>query len=234
MNCLNDKKFDLLLRAAVYSCQTEDVAMLEGLDTSSVHFSKAYIRRKKKILAEQNEKLSYNHKKVIRFRIIIAALIAISVILGSIMSISAVRESLWKTILEWYEKYIVVHFESEVSEATPPTTIEEVRKPTSIPDGCEEVILYSDLSGVYIEYYKDNEFILSFQQGLMQNGELLINSENVTVSDIKINGFDAKLSKKNDNPDDCQIVWNDGEYYFKIKGDTLTSEQMIKIAESIK
>jgi hypothetical protein len=227
-------KLDTLLCAAVYDCHTDDVAMLESLDISSVHFSKAYLRHKKRILAEQKKKQAYNYNKIIMNRMIIAALIAVSIILGSVMSISAVRESLWETILNWYEKYIDVRFENDIEGAIPPATIEEVRKPTDIPDDFEEVILINDFNGVYIEYYKDNEFMFSFQQGLMQDGALWINSENVTVSDIMINGYEAKLSQNNDNPDDCQIIWNDGAYYYMICGFTLPASQLIDIAISVK
>lgn len=228
-------KLDLLIHAAVYDCHTDDAALLDSLGVSSINFSKAYIRRKKKILSEQKKKQAYDYKKIIRFRMIIAALIAVSILLGSILSISAVRESLWKTIMTWYEKYIDVQFENEVSEATPPpTTIEEVRKPTDIPNEWEEVILSNDPAGVYIEYYKEDEFLFSFQQGLMQDGALWINGENVAVTDITINGYKAKLSQKNDNPNDCQIIWNDGEYYYMLSGYTLTVDQMIEIAKSVK
>lgn len=227
-------KFDVLLRAAVYECQTDDASLLDNLDISSVHFSKAYMRRKKKILSEQKAKQAYNHKKIIWNRMIIAALIAVSVMFGSIMSISAVRESLWKTIISWYEKYIDVHFESEAGEASPPSTIEKVRKPTQLPEGCEEVEIYNDISGVYIEYYKENDLLFFFQQGLMQDGSLWINGENVTVTDITINGYQAKLSQKTNNPNDCHIIWNDGAYYYLISGYTLPAEQVIDIASSVK
>jgi hypothetical protein len=227
-------KLDFLIHAAVYDCHTDDAALLDSLGVSSVNFSKAYIRRKKKILSEQKKKQEYNFKKIIRFRIIVAALITVSIILGSILSISAVRESLWKTIMTWYEKYIDVQFENEVSEATPPTTIEEVRKPTQLPEGCEEVEIYNDMSGVYIEYYKENNFLFFFQQGLMQDGALWINGENVTVSDVTINGYKAKLSQKNDNLNDCQIIWNDSEYYYMLSGNALLVDQMIEIANSVK
>lgn len=53
MQDLNNNKFDLLIRAAVYDCHTDDVTMLEALDISSVKFDKAYLRRKKRILSEQ-------------------------------------------------------------------------------------------------------------------------------------------------------------------------------------
>ncbi len=227
-------KLDFLIHAAVYDCHTDDAALLDSFGVSSINFSKVYIRRKKKILSEQKKKQEYNFKKIIRFRIIIAALITVSIILGSILSISAVRESLWKTIMTWYEKYIDVQFENEVSEATPPTTIEEVRKPTGIPNEWEEIFLSDDSSGVFIEYYKKGEFLFSFQQGLMQDNALWINAENVTVSDIIINGYVAKLSQKNDNPNDCQIVWNDGEYYYNIGGYTLSVDQLIEVAKSVK
>lgn len=227
-------KLDTLLCAAVYDCHTDDVAMLESLDISAVHFSKAYLRHKKRILAEQKKKLVYNYNKIIMNRMIIAALIAVSIILGSVMSISAVRESLWKTIITWYEKYINIQFDCATSESAPPTTIKEVRKPNLLPDGCEEIEIYNDMSGVYIEYYKENEFLFSFQQGLIQDGVLWINAENVTVSDITINGYKAKLSQKHDNPNDCQIIWNDCEYYYMISGYTLPAEQLIDIASSVK
>ncbi|MEA4831243.1 MAG: DUF4367 domain-containing protein [Oscillospiraceae bacterium] len=234
MQDLNNRKFELLIRAAVYDCHTDDVTMLEALDISSVKFDKAYLRRKKRILSEQKAINSYNHKKVVFNRIAITALIIISIIFGSIMSVSAVRESLWKTVTKWYDKYIDIYFNNYSYESSPPSEIEIVRKPMNISADWEENILSNDSTSVYIEYYKDNEFLFSYQQGLIQDGSVWINGENVKVTDIQIHGCEAKLSQNNDNPDDCQIIWNDGEYYYMISGYTLPIEQMIKIAESVK
>lgn len=122
--------------------------------------------------------------------------------------------------------------ETVVNEVTPPTTIEEVRKPTNLPDGVVEDVVIQNSVGVCIDYYLDNELIYSFEQLLLNNKDQYVDNESAVVCDVEINGNAGMVVEYTDKVG-LTIVWNDGEYIYHIYSEKVDSNDLIVFAQSV-
>lgn len=125
--------------------------------------------------------------------------------------------------------------ESDISQSVTvniPTSIEEVRKPTYIPDGVIEDVVVQNKVQVIIDYYLGNELVCSFEQVLLKDKNLYADNENSVVDDIMINGFEAKSILSSTDKERI-IIWNDGEYIYLIKSMIYGVDYLKNIAESV-
>ena len=98
-------------------------------------FSPAFEYRMERLLANPKSARTQQHRAL---RVLaIAAAIAI-LLISALMSVSAIREAVFKFFTELYEKYIVAWYEPENSALTAPESILEFREPTYWPPGYDE------------------------------------------------------------------------------------------------
>lgn len=240
----NLDKLDLLLFYPISVAEEDrDIDLFDGIDTSEVHFDKRYFRRRNIIILRQKYVLFTWHeaKKILSrvavflFAIFLAAFVAV-------LSVSALRHAVWNAILEWYDEYISIHFESAepkdpVSEepvtpsgANVPDHIEMIYKPTLIEEGVEEVILQADQGMVLIDYYVGDDWVATYEQHTM-DVQIMTDNNQATVSTVWVLEYEAQLFQYDDRRD-VYLVWTDGEYTFSLCGTNL--ENLLKMANSIK
>ena len=142
------------------------------------------------------------------------------------MSVDAVREALWSTIVKWYEDYISVAY---VVDDTPPMFIETKKEPTAIPEDWTSEVKVDSQSMYCIKYSLDSEYIMSFRQKALDENEDFIDNENSTVENIKIHGFDGILITLLDKGF-TYLCWNDGCYSYTIDYDNSISDRYCGIA----
>ena len=119
-----------------------------------------------------------------------------------------------------------------ITTPIPPVEIEVKRKPTSLPKGVYEDILKDSISGLTIDYYLNDEFILSYSQNLMDTQGKYDDTE-VTITEITVNGNTGILVEYRTEP--IKIVeWTDGEYRYQLYSVFYGKEDLIAIAESVK
>ena len=234
MNCENIDKYDYLIAMATLDAKNDDVEMFENLDTSDVVLSDQVVRKINRLIKTSHRNLDKHITKVRRIlsRVAIVALVVISVMFTVMMSVSAIRNAVWNVIVEWYDKYLSVDYESNVSVSLP-ATIEEVRKPTLLPQGAEEAVIFDNERSYFTEYYIENECCLVFHQSRLNTGETYVDSETVIIEEVMIGEFKGLLLTYEKNTD-VKILWNDGEYRYTLTGYGIDPEILIMIANSVK
>ena len=147
-------KFDYLISLAAVECMNDDAERVYSLDVSSVVFDEYYYRRKRKFLRKYKSMPAARGLKSFTIRVAVAIMAILSSAVILISCVPKLREAIFDTIVEWYDKYITIHYdssenntESEQSESSSnyttgiPTCIEEVRKPRNLPEGVWEKVL---------------------------------------------------------------------------------------------
>ena len=143
---------DYLIALSLNPIADETAKEFENIDDSGVVISKKTDRRIRKLI-RKSAKYSREETAVVtpmpkRFlrRAAVAILVAVSLMFGGIMSISAVRKSLWKAITEWYNEFFSVNYEKGRDRITVPDKIEEIRKPRLLPQGVVESVFTESFS----------------------------------------------------------------------------------------
>jgi len=151
---------------------------------------------------------------------------AIILLFGSAMSVSAVRETVFKFITEIYEKYTQVSFEKlQPSQGTNEDFT--VYVPNRIPAGFE--LINENLNGmVILEYEKGNDF-LSYEQKRLDKVSLHINTEGIELEELVFNGLPARYYS---NHGMQTLFWYDDNYMYMISS-TLNKDTVFDIAKSV-
>lgn len=182
MNCEKIDKYDYLIVMATLDAPNYDVQMFENLDTSDVVLSDRIVRKIHRLIKTSRGDSLKHITKVCRIfsRVAVSALVVISVMFTVIMSVSAIRNSVWNVIVEvkWYDEYLTVDYESN-SPASLPMIIEEVRKPKLLRQGAKEKVIFDDKWSYFTEYDVKNKCCLLFCQSGLNTDEMYVDSETV-------------------------------------------------------
>lgn len=238
-----DDQMDALLALALKDAETEDP--FADLDISSVEFSKAYQRQRKRNISRYKHASGLSSARKIRARVALAIACILAVCLIAVMSISAVRDAVLGAIIEWYDDYISVRFETEAegkdnmnTEAEEKNTeepwqaVEKARKPTEIPEGIEEVILSNNKARVLIEYYAEEAWYATYRQTLLDDSNDHVDNEGVIIQYADINGQKAIIFEYT-RKQEFVIIWNDGKYSYSIAS-CGTIDELLLIARSVR
>lgn len=246
-------KLDYLICIAASKCYDDYAKEFDAIDTSNVAFSKSYESKKKRIIWQYKNKDRNNKIKKVAFRIAICAMLIMSIFFVTVMAVEPLREALFETVIEWYDDYFTIRFESPTSVPTsigdsglsetpteppvpvitPPTIIEEVRKPTYLPEGVEEEPVMETKAMVMTEYYLGDELYCSFSQKLLEEYDKYIDNEGAIIDEVNVGEYKATLATY-DGKDDVYLFWTDGEYIYQLYTYFAPTDELIKIAESIK
>jgi hypothetical protein len=218
---------DMMLKDAVIRADLYELSVLPPDDKIEHTFSTRFLR-KMKALIRQSKNRSLTAQSTFKPRKLVAILVAALILLfASAMSVSAVRETVFKFITEVYEKYTQVFFNE--SQSTQP--IDEVftaYAPTKIPTGFE--LVHENLNGlVMLEYEKENEY-LTYEQKRLDKVSMHINTEGVELEDFEFNGLPAKYYS---NQGMQTLIWYDNNYMYMISS-TLNKDAVFDIAKSVK
>lgn len=228
---------DYLIALSLNPIADETAKEFENIDDSGVVISKKTDRRIRKLI-RKSAKCSREETAVVtpmpkRFlrRAAVAILVAVSLMFGGIMSISAVRKSLWKAITEWYNEFFSVNYEKGRARMTVPDKIEEIRKPRLLPQGVVESVAVDSLSQFLSDYYIDKNLVMTFSQKLLTKKTNLINGEDAEVSYISVNDNEAVLVQNKNGI--IVLDWTDGEYEYSIVGNGIGTDIILLMAESV-
>ena len=232
-------ELDILIESAVEDTRDE-FDEFDNLDISDVEFSPSYKRRKRKIIRRYKYASVIATAKKIASRAAMFAGVLLTVVFITIMSVSALRNAVINAVLEWYDDYVSIRFETEAPskniEAEPSKTEEpweavmKVRRPRKIPEGVEEVVLLESQARVLIDYYIDGNRYASYNQNILNEHNSYVDNEDTVIQYTKIHGNDATIFKSCEKQEEY-IVWQDGIYIYII---VLYEEgDLIAIAESV-
>lgn len=222
---------DALLVASADRLVDDDATYLEAIDTSNTTISR---RTEKKILrrihrSAQSETVHLTPLSV--RKVAVAVLVMCTLSFGLCLSVEAIRTEIWRTIVEYYEKYVAVLF---VADEAPLSEIADYRKPQEIFPGTEEQVAAQSPDMYIIHYLKDGNLFATYSQLLADDAPVHLDSEECTISQVMIGEFEGQLFTYHDGT--VSVVWHDNAYAYLIS--TFTADvdyhTICKVATSIK
>lgn len=244
----NSDKFDHLIALAAMKCADEEADELNSLDTSSVSFDPSYYRKRSKVIRQYKHKPRDRRSTAVRLAVAIAAaVIVMSLLIGCVPRL---REAIYNAIVEWYNDYFSVRYEDPDGKeketlyeeesttanelgADAPIYIEDIHKPTDLPEGVWEDVLSENNTHIIIDYYCGDEYLFSFTQSLLKPIDRYVDNDEVNVKYIDINGNNATvieyIGKKEIN-----IIWSDNEYSYHIFSTECDLSTLVEYAKSVK
>lgn len=123
---------------------------------------------------------------------------------------------------------------TEENNVTPPTEILKKAYATYLP-GEYLLEVVADTPGYYlINYYENETLVFSLTQNIIYGDFIWADSENQSIFETKINGYNAIILKEEYIENVYSIVWRDQKYEYMITGLFSDIQEIIKIAEGIK
>ena len=237
MKCERMDKYDYLIALATLDAKDDDVKMFMELDDSDVVFSDRITDKIEKLIRRESVYRTCNFVKFKRIltKTAIIALVVISVMFATMMSVSAIRTAIWEIITEWYEEYIAVGYVPEEGIEVPetPKMIEEIRKPTLLPLRAEEEVVLSTRQTFACEYYVDDDCYIIFKQFLINDDVTKLDGDDAVLTEMMI-GDSQGYCGNYEKDDYIVIIWNDDEYAYRISSTVLSIDELCLIAESVK
>ena len=250
-------KLDMIIALAAKDCGNDDVELLDNLDVSEVALDKYFHRRKARIVEKHKHYPTMIAFKRGLLRVAIVLMVFMSLGFTTIMAISPMRKAVFEVVIEWYEDYITIRYEptdKDVNDASegdgnetkdndenppindpiiiPPTVIEEVRKPTGLPQNVVEDIVMQNKTFVCIDYYEGGELVYTFNQMSLEDRDKYLDNEGAIVETVDINGNSGTVIQHTEFSG-ISIVWSDGEYIYQMITQSTSLDELIHLCRSV-
>ena len=236
MNKQSKNKYDsidpLLYAGAPYAGEKE-IEWFNDVDpniTLSEKADKRIYRKLKRRIAydEKREHYSPILENLKRVAVVILAILSISFV--GALSIEAVRVDIYNAIIEWFDKSYHIRFEEEPGIAT--ERILEYKEP-KLPMEYSRYEIQKDEIQYFIEY-ENEDILVIYSQILLQKYSSAESNENTYVEDIRVNDCDGvKAVCRSAEATTTSIIWHDDIYVYSLSS-SLSYEELLKIAETIK
>lgn len=224
------KEDEAILKEALLIYQKEKLSHLPpDEETEIITFTSSFESKMQKLIKAE-KKPYYVIINTVGKRVA-CIIIAVLVSFAAMMSVDAIREPFIEYVVNTFEKYSAVYFKNNS-----PITSEafETYAPEYIPEGYTEVKREgsSEFMYNYITYSDEFGNNIEFQQDIATD-HISINTENTTIEKIYINSVEAIYWE---NLGESLILFSDDNYsfYLSCARETISKEELIKIAESIK
>ncbi|MFI3326913.1 MAG: DUF4367 domain-containing protein [Clostridia bacterium] len=158
--------------------------------------------------------------------IIIAMILAMTT---TVLSVEAFREPFINYIIETYEEWSTISFNNSESQNSEGIVLNEIYEPSYIPEGFTKTFEEELSLSYFCEYSNANNEIIVYQQNLLNNIQVNIDTEATVTEKIYINNVEAIFYE---NKGQNHILLKGDQYVFFIAGNIEKSE-LIKVAESI-
>ena len=247
MNGSSCDKLDSLISASLHINIADEAKAFLSQDISGIH-DNPKLRR----TVLRNAEREKPRARISAFRIAVAACLAAALLLlSACMCIPKIRDTVWGSIVEWYDDHIRIHFPQESSAesdagsgnavtqaATAPTSIKKRAYASYLPDGyyadpSENSLLFAGTT------FCDRDGNLRFklmQTTLSEEGsnDLMVDHRNEPVCEQYINGYRGLMIEYAAAPGLYYLVWQDGAYQYSIYGSFESKAELIRIAEGIR
>lgn len=208
---------------------SEKLSSMQNIETSE-SFKKQMKRMLNNPIKWRREKTTPIWKNVLK-RVAVLFLIS-NVALGTIMLASEpVRGAVQRWIMEIYDDSIVYRYGGEDIEGAIPNY-----KITKLPKGYKEANKFIYDTYVRITYNDDNGRKLYFSYSYIQQGSLLIiHTENMEVSQVKINSNQGDFYQSLDFKESNGLTWIDETKNIQyVLNGFFSKDELIEMAESVK
>lgn len=163
-------------------------------------------------------------------RVAAAVLVACTLSFAAVMSVEAVRTTLWNTIVRFFEDCLSVSY---VTETQPPKQLEDIKEPSCSEQGWEKQVVLETASMRCVIYRKNGTKLLTYTQEIL-DGEAWFDNEDTEIEPITIGDRPAMLMFRK-NQKTYSLSWSDGAYAYTLDAHVpeLTKEDLIHMAETI-
>jgi hypothetical protein len=186
-------------------------------------FSKQHINIINEIILSEKNDISRRKRKRLQRHILLTAIIALTLLLLSALTVSAFREKIISVFTEITSKGTVFHYEADDTDNTEKFNLAV----NYIPADFEITQQYSNENEYYIRYSNNNLFFDVDKQ--LPPDAYTLNTENGNIEYIDINGSDALFSAS----DNLKIItWIKNDYVYTISGN-IDKDELIGIAKNI-
>ena len=258
------ESFESMLRAALEECAKEEIARIEQMDTSDVVCPKRVDRAVRRMIAAgapKAQKHKASPKRVVT-RLLVAALLLASLLVATFLSVSAIREAIYKTVVTWCDDYVSVSFEwkddaennsvetpitpdntdtnagetppeTTVPSVTAPTEILQYKKPSDLPANYEAEEILKGKTQYIVEYIVDGEWCFTYIQTVLDDIDIWLDDTQKEIArDITVDGMTAVIVLTQTN-DENMIAWTDKSYSYYISG-YLSETELIEMVKNVK
>lgn len=231
MSTIKNDQLDAMILLSAHVLAERNEAELMSVNTSGVSIPVSIERRITHMINKERRKSEYGAVYKTAKEVAAVVLIVCSAAFIFAMSVDAVREALWSTIVKWYEDYISVAY---VVDDTPPMFIETKKEPTAIPEDWTSEVKLDSKSMYYIQYSLGDDVLMTYKQKLLNADEDWIDNENSVIENIKIRNNNGNLITIFDK-EFSYLMWNDGCYSYTISFDNskIERDSVLKMAESL-
>ena len=240
MKCEKPDQYDYLIALSTLEASDDDVKAFTALDDSEVVLSDRTTEAIEKMIRKESVYRRSGFKRFgkILSRVAVIALVMISVTLSVIMSISArenaLRDSTWEIVITTdAEGKVHAGFAPKEGKYVKevPVVIEDERKPTIFLEGTAEVLAYAYDIAICYDYCADGNVYASFRQYILDESVVTLEYKNTQLTKTAVGnhlGFVIRGSTQ------TILFWNDGEYVYWLKSESLDLQELIRMAESVK
>lgn len=206
-----------------------EIKMLDSLpkeEDLSHKFSKGFEKKMDKLIKEEKRTPFKRSFVIYGKRAAAVALIVLTVTFITTMSVEAYRVKFFEVITKVWDEFTSITFNSEEGVMVEKLV---VINPEYIPEGFsiveEELSDYMNL----IVYTNSNNIEIIYEQSLISDGEIILDTEGVEVKTTNIESQEINyFSNKGVN----QVYWNDYNYTYNFIS-SIDMEELFKMAESI-
>lgn len=226
-----NSNLDALIVSAAHVLVDDAAEYMRSIDTSETVISKSLDKRVHRKIRKHKRDRWWNSVPVTCKKVVAAIMVFCTISFAMSMSVEAVREEVWNTILEWYDKFVAVFY---VTDETPPSVIEEYKEPTLQLAGAEKQVVVQNKADHVVLYFINGERFMSYQQKVITENTVNLDSENCTKTDLYIGEYIACLFTYDDGI--RNITWHDNEYAYIISCDLkeIDISILVDIAESVR
>ena len=233
---------DAFMKAVTIAIIKENADEYEALNREAEKFraSDTYQEKKRNLIArlEKAERKKAWQARMKVFgkvaAVILLCLITVCTVLTA--TVDAFRYRIFDFLMLNHGEYLeLVPVESEYIKEEDqelfPDDCEGSFYPTSLPEGFELSEVFEGGSTKYLTFVNDNDEFVNLSISPAGETRTGIDNENVTVSEVDINGVKGYTWEKDGT---CLMIWISYEHQFKLFSETLSFTEMLKMAESVK
>lgn len=198
----------------------------QSISTSDGHDFSQEFEKKMKRLIKRREKPYYKIINTIGKRVACIAMVIIIASSVTVMSVDALRSAFIDFWVSVFERFSIVQ---SVDDGNVPETIDDVYEITYDLSEYTYDLWYSDDFSRNIEYTND-DIIIYFNQDVKSNYDNLLNTEDIEIETIIINGHEAIYFCDNHNYN--TLIWDNGDYIISLSSN-IDKNGLISIAESV-
>ena len=234
MNGLNSKdNLERMIVMALPDAENKKAEEFMAADVSDVVIPSRLEHRIRRRIDHFSGHRNEGKAKVVLRRTLVALFAAVLLLIALCASVGAIRSRIINAVFTEHDGYD--QYDYEANKALGEETAEGFKRPAWVPLGLEGEVESESRNHCFIVYDcdGDGDIILAEYKRTAKVSDFVSN-EGCTVSDVTINGFDGLMYTFSDGS--IHIVWAERDYLYTLTNsiNSVTMEDLIKMAESLK